>query len=92
MESSTPEVKNMIDDCTLEMKKMRYRIRDYQNVYDIADNDFSEPDKIMINVSTCIKEVQNAMQNDLIRQGVEVSIAIHESCPMQIPADKDLFI
>ncbi len=45
-----------------------------------------------INVGVCLKEVQSAAQNDLIRQGVEVSIAMHESCPQQIPADKDCFI
>jgi hypothetical protein len=56
-----PEGKSMIDDCSFEMKKMRYRIRDYQNVYDIADNDFSEPDKNMINVGVCLKEAQNAV-------------------------------
>jgi hypothetical protein len=33
----------MVDDCSFEMKKMRYRIRDYRDVYDIADNEFSEP-------------------------------------------------
>ena len=35
--------KPMVDDCSFEMKKMRYRIRDYRDVYDIADNEFSEP-------------------------------------------------
>ena len=35
-----PEGKNMVDDCTFEMKKMRYTIRDYRDIYDIADDDF----------------------------------------------------
>jgi hypothetical protein len=39
----TSEGKPMVDDCSFEMKKMRYRIRDYRDVYDIADNEFSEP-------------------------------------------------
>lgn len=61
-----PEGKPMVDDCAFEMKKMRYRIRDYRDIYDIADNDFNEPQKILINVDSCLKEVQNAVQNDLI--------------------------
>ena len=40
----------MVDDCSFEMKKMRYRIRDYRDVYDIADNDFYLPDKQLINI------------------------------------------
>jgi hypothetical protein len=61
-----PEAKPMVDDCSFEMKKMRYRIRDYRDIYDIADNDFNEPPKVLINVEQCLKEVQNAVQNDLI--------------------------
>lgn len=53
----TAEGRPMVDDCSFEMKKMRYRIRDYQNVYDIADNDFVEPNKMMINVGVCLREV-----------------------------------
>lgn len=63
----TPEGKPMVDDCSFEMKKMRYRIRDYRDVYDIADNEFSEPQKKLISLEACLKEVQNAVQNDLIR-------------------------
>lgn len=46
---------------------MRYRIRDFQNVYDIVDNQFQEPNQMNINVGVCLKEVQSAAQNDLIR-------------------------
>ncbi len=45
-----PTAKPMVEDCSFEMKKMRYRIRDYRDVYDIADNDFNEPPKILISV------------------------------------------
>lgn len=76
--------KKIADDCCHDMKKMRYCVRDYQNVYDIADNDFSEPALTSISVSSCLKEVQYAVQNDLFRQGVEVSLNINESCPKYI--------
>lgn len=59
--SITPEGRPMVDDCSFEMKKMRYRIRDYRDVYDIADNDFSQPEKLQINLGDCLKEAQNAV-------------------------------
>jgi len=35
---------SVADDCSFCMKKMRYRIRDYRDVYDIADSNFETPD------------------------------------------------
>jgi len=52
-----PEGRNLVDDCTFEMKKMRYRIRDYRDVYDIADDDFEDPDNKQIDLKTCMQEI-----------------------------------
>jgi len=49
-----PEGRNLVDDCTFEMKKMRYRIRDYRDIYDIADDDFDEPNNRQIDLKTCM--------------------------------------
>ena len=52
-----PEGRNLVDDCTFEMKKMRYRIRDYRDIYDIADDDFNEPNNKQIDLRTCMQEI-----------------------------------
>lgn len=62
-----PEGRNMVDDCAFEMKKLRYRIRDYRDIYDIADDDFNEPNNRLINLKNCMQEVQYSVQNDLNR-------------------------
>jgi hypothetical protein len=49
-----PEGRNLVDDCSFEMKKMRYRIRDYRDIYDIADDDFDEPNVRQIDLKTCM--------------------------------------
>ena len=49
-----PEGRNLVDDCAFEMKKMRYRIRDYRDIYDIADDDFDEPNNRQIDLKTCM--------------------------------------
>lgn len=73
------------------MKKMRYRIRDYRDVYDIADSTFETPDHSQINLQECLKEVHRAVQSELTRHNIEVSIALHESCPKTFAASNDLF-
>lgn len=52
-----PEGRNLVDDCTYEMKKMRYKIRDYRDIYDIADDDFEEPENKQIDLKTCMQEI-----------------------------------
>ncbi len=35
-----PEGRLYVEDSIFELKRMRYRIRDYRDVYDIAENEF----------------------------------------------------
>jgi hypothetical protein len=76
-----PEGRLYVEDSIFELKRMRYRIRDYRDVYDIAENEFEMNPARKVNLKTCIKEIKQAVQNDINKQGVEVSVAMHDSTP-----------
>lgn len=76
-----PEGRLYVEDSFYELKRMRYRIRDYRDVYDIAENEFMLNPPKMVNLKTCMKEIKQAVQNDINKQKVEVSVAIHDSTP-----------
>jgi hypothetical protein len=82
-----PEGRLYVEDSIFELKRMRYRIRDYRYVYEIAENEFEMNPPRKVNLKTCIKEIKQAVQNEINKQGVEVSVAIHDSTPLFIFVD-----
>lgn len=74
------------------MKKSRYSIRDYRDVYDISENDFFEPAHRRVDVRASLREAQNAASNDICKNEVEVMVNIHDSTPAYVAADQDLFV
>ena len=67
-----PGPRQFIDDVASEMKKSRYSIRDYRDVYDISENDFFEPPNRRIDIKACLREAVNAAANDITRAEIEV--------------------
>ena len=53
-----PEGRLYVEDSIFELKRMRYRIRDYRDVYDIAEKEFEMNPPRKVNLKTCIKEIK----------------------------------
>jgi outer membrane lipoprotein-sorting protein len=56
-----PEGRLYVEDSIFELKRMRYRIRDYRDVYDIAENEFEMNPQRKVNLKTCVKEIKQAV-------------------------------
>lgn len=52
-----PEGRPYVDDSLHSMKKLRYHIRDYRDIYDISENDFASSGTKRVNVPTAIREI-----------------------------------
>jgi hypothetical protein len=63
---------------------MRYCIRDYRDIYDISNQEFEEPEPARVSLQDCLLEVHNAVQLELSKYNIEVSVALHDSCPKQL--------
>ena len=56
-----PEGRLYIEDSMFELKRMRYRIRDYRDVYDVAEGEFVMNPLQKVNVKTCVNEIRQAV-------------------------------
>lgn len=80
-----------MEECQFEMKKMRYRIRDYMDIHSIAHSDFDQPVRRIIEVKRSLEEVLGAVKKDLASADVEVTLNYHESAPKRIPVGRNNF-
>ena len=82
-----PEGRPIVDDCSNEMRKTRYRIRDYRDIYDISENEFFEPQNRRVDVRASLREIENAAANDIQKCEIEVTHQVHDSTPHLVAVD-----
>jgi len=69
-----PEGRPIVDDCSNEMRKTRYRIRDYRDIYDISENAFFDGQhNRRVDVRSSLREIENAAANDIQKYEIEVT-------------------
>ena len=52
-----PQGRSLADDCAFELKKLRYRVRDFRDVVDIAEGDFESGSSSKVTVASCLREI-----------------------------------
>lgn len=74
------------DESINEIKKMQFRIKDFQQVYFVSENNFrhkSEP----VNMKSCIDEVVAMTAADVKSRKIELLVNVDEDVPDQIACD-----
>ena len=69
-----------------EVKRMQFRIRDFQQVYYISENKF-KPNFENIDIRDAINEILEMTQGDLKSRNIEVTLNVAPEVPDQISAD-----
>lgn len=65
---------------------MLYRVRDYDQVCNIADNRYNGNHEDF-NVQKCAKEVVDIAQTDILKQNVEVTLSFKDSMSLIVKGD-----
>ena len=78
--------KETIDESSNEIKKMQYRIKDFQQLYNISENKFY-PNIENINVRKVLEELIEMLKIDLKGKHMEISLEIDSAVPENIQAD-----
>lgn len=78
--------KETIDESTNEIKKMQYRIKDFQQLYNISENKFY-PNIENINIRKCLEELVDLLKIDLKGKFMEINLEIDPAVPENIQAD-----
>lgn len=80
-----------INDETLgELKKMQYRIKDFQQVYNISENKFRHQAEA-VNIRQTIDEVQGLLMTDCRNRSIELKTHIDSDVPDVIACDHAKF-
>lgn len=69
-----------------EVKRMQFRIRDFQQVYYISENKF-KPSNENVDIRTAINEILEMTQGDLKSRNIEVTLNVAPEVPDSISAD-----
>ena len=80
-----------INDETLgELKKMQFRIKDFQQVYNISENKFRHQAEA-VNVRQSIDEVQGLLMADCRNRNIELKSNIESDVPDVVACDQGKF-
>ena len=82
---------NMVKECMLEMRRIRYSVRDFQHVYDICEGNFEEPIYRRMELRSSLKEVVSAAMTEIQKSQIEVRKEVHERCPEFIAVEENFF-
>ena len=74
------------DDCQMEIKKMQYRIKDFQQVYLISENKF-RPSNESTSVKNCVNEIVEMTFRDLKTRNIDLQVTIAPEVPESISCD-----
>ncbi|CDW81635.1 multi-sensor hybrid histidine kinase [Stylonychia lemnae] len=75
-----PQGKQVLQEAQNELKKMLFRIKDFEQVYNVSENKF-ESEKKHFNIKQSIHEVINVTQTDLRKRSIELSFFYDNDLP-----------
>lgn len=65
---------------------MQYRIKDFQQVYFVSENNFRRKSEA-VNMKNCINEVVDIVAADIKSRKIEIKVNVEEDVPEQIACD-----
>jgi signal transduction histidine kinase len=78
--------KELIDETYNEVKNIQFKIKDFQQVYNISENKFS-PLWEKVNVKTCFDTIIEQAKHDVKGKYMDISLAIDKDVPETINCD-----
>jgi len=84
------EGKQLLDETSNEVDKMLFRIKDFNSVYNIAEDRFKlNPTGIHIKVG--LEEMKALIDQDLRNKNIDVNIRLAENIPLKITGDEAIY-
>ena len=80
------EGEKLNDESISEIKKMQYRIKDFQQVYFVSENKIRHQSN-QVSLQQCIKDVIQLVQSDIAERNVDLQLSIDNNVPDQIAID-----
>ena len=80
------EGEKLNDESISEIKKMQYRIKDFQQVYFVSENKIRHQSN-QVSLQSCIKDVIQLVQSDIAERNVDLQLSIDNNVPDQIAID-----
>jgi signal transduction histidine kinase len=80
------EGKKLNDESILELKKLRYRIKDFQSIYNVSENAF-RPKYESTSVEKLLKDAQEMAQADIANRNIDIQVEIDPEIPETISTD-----
>ena len=90
--ASSQEQADILNDCLSEVKRARYSIRDFQYIYDVAQNNFLEPAFRCVEIRASLLQLQKVCQNDTQKLAIEIKSEVSKSVPRYIAVEENLFL
>lgn len=82
--------KLLLDETSNEVEKMLFRIKDFNAVYNIAEDRFKH-NPTGIHVKIGLEEVKQLIDQDLRNKNIDVNIRLAEDIPLRITGDESIF-
>ena len=82
--------KQLLDESTNEVEKMLYRVKDFNSVYNIAEDRY-KPNPTGIHVRVALEDAKMLIEQDLRNKNIDMNIRLAEDIPSRVTGDENVF-